>query len=106
MTEIEPAELAALLDRPEAERPVLVDVRGHAEWAIARLPGALHIPLDELPERLDEVPEGRPVVVYCHLGVRSLSGAAILAAAGRTASSLRGGVDAWAELIDPALPRY
>ena len=104
--EIGPAELAGLLAGPEAERPFLLDVRGPDEWAIAKLPGALLIPLQELADRIDEVPEDRPVVVYCHLGIRSLSGAGLLVAAGREACSLRGGIDAWAELIDPALPRY
>jgi rhodanese-related sulfurtransferase len=104
--QIEAAELAARLARPEGERPHLLDVREAQEFALVRLPDAQLIPLHELPARLDEVPAGREVVVYCHHGIRSLSGAAILEAAGRQACSLRGGIDAWSRLIDPNLPRY
>jgi rhodanese-related sulfurtransferase len=46
-------------------------------------------------------------VCYCHHGVRSLHAALILGAAGfKDAVSLRGGIEAWSELIDPAIPRY
>jgi rhodanese-related sulfurtransferase len=51
-------------------------------------------------------PEGAKVVVYCHHGVRSLSGAAILRRAGIDAASLSGGIDAWSLTVDPAVPRY
>jgi rhodanese-related sulfurtransferase len=104
--EIDVQQLADQLARAEAERPHLLDVREPHEFALVRLPDAQLIPLRELAQRLDEVPEGRDVVVYCHHGTRSLSGAAILNAAGRAAASLRGGIDAWARLIDPKLPRY
>jgi rhodanese-related sulfurtransferase len=104
--QIEVQELAERLARPEGERPHLVDVRDPEEFAYARLPDAQLIPLHELAARVGEVPEGRDVVVYCHHGIRSLPGAAILNAAGRRATSLRGGIDAWSRLIDPKLPRY
>ena len=57
---------------------------------------------------LDEVqpPPGATVVVYCHHGIRSLSGAAILEAAGIAAASLKGGIDLWSRVIDPRVPRY
>jgi rhodanese-related sulfurtransferase len=106
VAEIDARQLAEQLARSEGERPHLLDVREPHEFALVRLPDAQLIPLGELARRLDEVPEGREVVVYCHHGTRSLSGAAILNAAGRSASSLRGGIDAWARLIDPKLPRY
>lgn len=106
--EITPEQLAAELLGPPRSRPALLDVRGHDERAVAALPGALHIPLHELEERADELEDlrGRPVVVYCHRGVRSLSGAAILRDRGFDARSLAGGIDLWAARIDPALPRY
>jgi rhodanese-related sulfurtransferase len=106
IAEIDVRQLAGQLARSESERPHLLDVREAQEFALVRLPDAQLIPLGELAARLDEVPAGREVVVYCHHGIRSLSGAAILEAAGRKASSLRGGIDAWARLIDPKLPRY
>jgi len=91
------------------EAVYLVDVRNPDENAFCRLSESLLIPLPELPGRVDEVepPEGALVVVYCHHGVRSLSGAAILARAGQEAvASLSGGIDAWSRLIDPGVPRY
>lgn len=105
--QIRPAELKRKLDAGE---PVfLLDVRNPDEHAYCRLPESLLIPLGELPGRVEEVnpPEGALVVVYCHHGVRSLSGAAILARAGiEGAASLSGGIDAWSLQIDPNLPRY
>lgn len=56
----------------------LVDVREIEEWIVGRIPGAVHIPLDELPERIDEIPADRPVVVVCASGIRSLFGAELL----------------------------
>ena len=98
----------ALLDGDPATRPLLLDVRRDDEVAICSLPGALHIPLAELPDRLDElVPhEKKVIVVYCHHGVRSLSGAALLSAQGLAATSMRGGIEAWSREIDPAVPTY
>ena len=103
--QIQPAELKALLD---AGAPVLLlDVRQPEEHAFCALPGSVLIPLGELAARVEEVnPEGATVVVYCHHGVRSLSGAAILARAGVAAASLAGGIDRWSLAVDPAVPRY
>jgi rhodanese-related sulfurtransferase len=87
----------------------LVDVRQPWEHETAALPGSVLVPLDELFERAAEIapPAGATVVVYCHHGVRSLSGAAILAELGhREVVSLRGGIDAWSRLIDREIPRY
>jgi adenylyltransferase/sulfurtransferase len=96
--------------RLRAGEPVyLLDVRKEWEHETAALPGSVLIPLDELPSRVDEisVPEGALFVVYCHHGVRSLSAAALLEGLGLPgAASLRGGIDAWSRMIDPALPRY
>src|SRR5512145_2510756 len=105
--EISPELLAAALSGPPRSRPALLDVRRHDERARVALPGALHIPLHELEERAGELEElrGRPVVVYCHHGVRSLSGAAILRERGFDASSLAGGIDLYAARVDPGLPR-
>lgn len=91
------------------ERVYLLDVRLEWEHQTATLPGALLIPLHELPARLDEVqPEpGQLLVAYCHHGVRSLSAAAILRNAGfADALSLAGGIELWSQLIDASVPRY
>jgi rhodanese-related sulfurtransferase len=102
--QIQPADLKRMLD---AGQPVvLLDVRQPEEHAYCALPDSVLIPLGELASRVEEVPADAPVVVYCHHGVRSLSGAAILLRAGIEAVSLAGGIDRWSLAVDPAVPRY
>lgn len=100
----------ALAERLEKGEPtVLVDVREPWEHELARLPGSVLAPLGELGDEAEDLPveEGALVVVYCHHGIRSLSGAAILGRLGvKEAVSLAGGIDAWSQRIDPDLPRY
>jgi hydroxyacylglutathione hydrolase len=82
--------------RAAADGPVIVDVRGATEWSSGHLPSAVHIPLGYLPERLDEVPADRAVVLQCQAGGRSAIAASLLQRAGRTnVSNLVGGFDAW-----------
>lgn len=100
-------ELAALLDDTAEEPLVLLDVRELHEVEIAALPGAIVIPLGQLRMRLDELDADAPIVVFCHLGVRSQAAQAHLESAGFTrAWHLAGGIDAWSRTVDPALPRY
>ncbi|MGA9519855.1 MAG: rhodanese-like domain-containing protein [Myxococcaceae bacterium] len=106
--EITPEALREELNGPPDARPALLDVRTYGEHQIVALPGSELIPLGELEERQDELEalRGREVVVYCHHGVRSLSGAAFLESLGFDARSLSGGIEAWALRVDPTLPRY
>jgi rhodanese-related sulfurtransferase len=101
---ITPQDLQARL--AAGESLFLLDVRQPDEYAFARIEPSRLIPLGELMQRLDEVPIDMPVIVYCHHGVRSLSGAALLERSGCEAYSLAGGIDAWSEAIDPKVPRY
>ena len=105
--QIHPETLAKKL---AAREPVyLLDVRQPWENDLCRLPDCVLIPLGELPERMADVtpPAGSTVVVYCHHGIRSLSGAAILEANGiPEAYSLSGGIEAWSVFVDPMVPRY
>jgi rhodanese-related sulfurtransferase len=99
----------SLAQKMLAGEPVyLLDVREPWEHEHCRLPESTLIPLGELPERVAEIAPapGATVVVYCHHGVRSLSGAAILEANGVQALSLAGGIEAWSVLIDRTVPRY
>ncbi len=87
----------------------LLDVREPWEHALVALPNSTLVPLDELTDRRDTLrpPRGALVVVYCHHGVRSLAGAAMLDAIGmQDVVSLRGGIDAWARAIEPGMTRY
>ena len=111
MTGIREIAVADLARRLAAGQPThLVDVRREWEHQLAALPHPQQwIPLDELPERADEVapPPGTLVVVYCHHGVRSRTGAAVLARAGLAdVVSLAGGIAAWSRDVDPAVPTY
>ncbi|WP_439620713.1 rhodanese-like domain-containing protein [Gemmata sp.] len=105
--QIHPADVKALLD---AGSPVLlVDVRQPEEHAFCALPGSLLVPLGELRARAGEIepPGDALVVVYCHHGVRSMSGAALLKQAGvDNVASMAGGIDLWSLSVDPAVPRY
>ena len=104
--QIHPKELAEHLRSNDP--PALLDVRTRGEHAIVALPNSTLIPLQELQERTDELDDlkGKRVVVYCHHGVRSLSGAAFLINLGIDACSLAGGIDLYAKEIDPKLPLY
>jgi rhodanese-related sulfurtransferase len=99
-----------LAEKLAAGEPVyLLDVRQPWEHDTAALPGSVLIPLHELPSRHEEIqpPPGSLIVVYCHHGIRSLSGAAFLEQAGITpVVSLAGGIDAWSLHVDPRVGRY
>jgi len=101
--EVTAPELAASL---AAGSVTLVDVREPAERDIVTIPDHVAIPLGQLAERWREVPADRPVVVYCHSGRRSARAVELLSARGYDAANLAGGVLAWADLVDPSLPRY
>jgi len=83
-----------------------LDVRRIDERELCHL-GGIHIPLQEIMTRLDEISrDKRPLIVYCHHGVRSLQATQFLKYHGFDALSLRGGIDAWSLEIDPTVPRY
>jgi rhodanese-related sulfurtransferase len=103
--EITPEELHTR--QSNGETPVLLDVRRHDEIAVAAIEGAVHIPLDELEERVSELDPARETVVFCHHGVRSLSATGFLRQNGFAAvKSLAGGIDRWSVVVDPSVPRY
>ena len=86
---------------------LLVDVREPAEWEIVRIPGAVLIPKGDLPSKLSELPQDKPIVLYCKSGVRSAEALATLKGAGfSTAKHVQGGVTAWATQVDKGLPVY
>ncbi len=85
----------------------VLDVRNPNEFQICRIPGTTLVPLGELPSRLAEVPADREVVVHCKSGMRSAKAVAFLREQGYTnLKNLTGGILAWAETVDPGMPRY
>ena len=86
---------------------VLLDVREEWEYRFVRFPGATHIPLSRLPSNLDRIPKDRQVIVYCHTGIRSLLACYLLIQNGfPIVRNLEGGIDEFARMLGPALPRY
>lgn len=73
----------------------VLDVRTQAEWNDYHVPNTTLIPLDELPNRLSELPKDQEIVVICHSGNRSQQGRDILLNAGFNATSMTGGILAW-----------
>lgn len=85
----------------------LVDIREPWEVEICALRGASVIPMNELPQRLEELDPARPVYLLCHHGQRSLQAAMWLRQQGYDrAISVAGGIDAWAATYDPNMARY
>jgi len=89
-------DLDAFAQAHAAGAPVL-DVRNPDEYETAHVPGAVLIPLPELPARQDEIPDGEPLYVICAVGGRSLTAAKALVTAGYQAVSVAGGTNGWVE---------
>ena len=79
---------------PLPEGLAVVDVREPVEWHYGHIEGAIHIPMAEVPTRLEEVPEGQ-VLVVCKVGARSARVAGFLVQQGRDAVNLDGGLLDW-----------
>jgi len=103
--ELSATELAALLESdPQVQ---LVDVRETWEVELAAIPGAMVLPLGRLPELTDALDPDRPIVTYCHHGIRSAQAAGYLMSRGfDDVRHLAGGIDAWSAEVDPEVRRY
>ena len=103
--QIQPQDLAETLK--SSTPPRLLDVREPEEPAIVKLDGAVPVTQELVQEMMGSWPKDTPIVTYCHHGIRSLEAASYLIGHGFTnVRTLAGGIDAWAEHIDPSLPRY
>ncbi|QTA91123.1 rhodanese-like domain-containing protein [Desulfonema magnum] len=92
----EPKAVEAYIEEHGEESFTLLDVRQPKEYEMFRIPGAKLIPLPELPDRVDELPSEKPVIVYCAMGGRSNAAAQFLAGKGfKDVQNLRGGAEAW-----------
>jgi rhodanese-related sulfurtransferase len=107
MKQLSAADLAQWLKSSPSPAPVLLDVRETWEVALGTLPGAVTIPMGDVPARVDELNPQQPVVCICHHGMRSLRVAQFLQARGfADVINLAGGTDAWAREVDPTFPTY
>lgn len=103
--QIQPEELARALKTGQTLR--LLDVRSPEEYKIAGIEGARLVTETLAKEILEQWPKDTPIVLHCHLGERSVEAASFLIGQGFTnARSLAGGIDAWSQRVDPAVPRY
>jgi rhodanese-related sulfurtransferase len=102
--ELSPEQVRAMLG---SEDMILLDCRREDELQRACIEGAMHVPMEDLAARIDEIDEEKTVVVMCHHGIRSLSVAAVLRSNGfDEAYSMAGGIDRWSIEIDQVVPRY
>lgn len=102
-TDIEPADLAELLERDDELQ--VVDVREPYERKAGHIAGTRHIPIVELSARAGEIDRERPVVFYCRVGARSDMAAQAFRAAGYRALSMTGGLVRWASESRPLSPQ-
>jgi rhodanese-related sulfurtransferase len=102
--EISVHDLKRALDERSA---TVVDVREPWEAQIAKIDGALLIPLSEFATRARTLPHDKPILIHCHHGGRSMQATQWLRRNGYdNVSNVAGGIDAWSLEIDPATPRY
>jgi molybdopterin/thiamine biosynthesis adenylyltransferase/rhodanese-related sulfurtransferase len=102
--EITAPELKARLDK--GDDIYVLDVREPHEYQICNINGHL-IPLGELPQRVHELDSSREIVAHCKSGKRSAQAVEFLRGAGfRKISSLKGGILAWSDEVDPTVPKY
>jgi len=93
--------------RDRGERFTLLDVREPHEWAISELPGSVRIPLGTLPQNHRQLSSGDEIVVYCRTGGRSTEAVQFLLANGYAkARNLVGGINRWADVVDPGMRKY
>jgi adenylyltransferase/sulfurtransferase len=103
--EITVDELKKRLDRNE--KLFILDVRNPEEFQICRIPGSTLLPLPELPSRFKELNPDQEMIIHCKSGMRSLKATNFLRQQGfQKVKNLKGGILAWADRIDPSVPKY
>src|SRR5215207_2768922 len=106
MEEITATELKRRLDAGDDIQ--IIDVREPNEYAYARIPEAVHIPLGQVVNRMSEIDPARETVVHCKGGGRSARAIEALRRAGFAGRlvNLKGGIAAWSDEVDPGVPKY
>ena len=104
MSSMSAPELAAHLQQAS---PLLLDVREPWEFDICHIAGSNNLPMGQIPQRVEELPDSGEIVVICHHGVRSQQVIRFLQGQmNATLINLDGGVDAWARQVDDDMPLY
>jgi rhodanese-related sulfurtransferase len=107
MQHVSAPELAAWLSDAGRPRPLLLDVRENWEFETCNIAGSLQIAMNTIPARIEELDEDAEIVCICHHGARSMQVAAFLERNGfAQVSNLTGGIHAWAQQVDAAMPKY
>ncbi|MBT9310905.1 molybdopterin-synthase adenylyltransferase MoeB [Leptothoe kymatousa] len=110
MTEMNVTDLKTLIDSGSDDF-VLLDVRNPNEYEIAKIPGAVLVPLSEIEngagvEKVRELVNGHKLIAHCKMGGRSAKALAILKDAGIEGTNVTGGILAWSREVDPSVPQY
>jgi adenylyltransferase/sulfurtransferase len=110
MDEMTVQELKQLIDSGASDF-VLLDVRNPNEYEIARIPGSVLVPLPEIENgagvaKVKELINGHRLIAHCKMGGRSAKALGLLKAAGIEGTNVKGGIQAWSQQVDPAVPEY
>ncbi|MGD8592887.1 MAG: rhodanese-like domain-containing protein [Gammaproteobacteria bacterium] len=106
MQQIHVQDLKNLLDNGQST-PLLLDVREPWEFNICRIEGSKLIPMRQIHSAVDQLDRDQPTVVICHHGIRSQQVCLYLVNMGFTnVFNLSGGVQAWANEVEPSMPTY
>ena len=93
--------------RSKTDKPFILDVREHVEVEICKIDSALHIPMNEIPEKIHLLPTDCEIVALCHHGIRSAHVVKFLKEKGYyNVHNLEGGIHAWATIIDKTMAIY
>jgi rhodanese-related sulfurtransferase len=99
-------EVAALIAESSGAH-VLLDVREPWEYETCRIDGSISVPMNTIPGRLEELDRDASIICICHHGARSMRVAQFLEGSGFTqVTNLTGGIHAWSQQVDPAMPTY
>ena len=102
---IQPSEVQSLRDK--GEKFIFLDVREDEELEIAKISNAMHIPMGDVPSKVNLLDDNIPIVVFCHPGQRSAMVTQFLKQLDfEDVRNMQGGIEAWANEIDTNIPRY
>ena len=95
-----------LKDKMKQGKVVLIDVREKHEHEYCKIKGCLHIPMNEIPQKISELNQKNKYAIVCHSGVRSEMVTKYLIKNNFDAVNVVGGIDKWSQDIDPTVKRY